>query len=140
MKISIITGEGVDAKTFVLADSDKGICHTGLRITGRRVTQITRPLRAAKIRARNRGNAEKVVTFEVARLHKTPKDAEQYLLEHADSVPGDGRVVFEAVGRVKRLMENAVIDTVDSRYHGATTWHTYQIIGGLIEKPPQPNL
>jgi hypothetical protein len=108
------------------------------RINGVRVVQVAQYLRAEAVKVFNRKNRQTTVTFEISRKHKTVQDAEVFILEHGNNIPGQGLVTFQALSSTglvtERYLEAAVISGDDCSYIGATTRHNYQIVGGVMQK------
>lgn len=129
MKITI---EPATGRPFELA----GHGHTSpadLRINGELVAETAEYLRATVVDVFNRGNRRTSVTFSVTREHASVEAAQLYLLRHEVNVPRSGLVTFEAEqARGSLWMYDAVLNTVSSSHVGATTLHSYSILGGEI--------
>lgn len=125
---------------FTLADHGP-LTPSGLKINGQRVAQVVEFPRAEEVEVFNRGNASNTYSFSVTRKHATPADAEAYILEHETDCPVQDLVTFEikkANGQVTlRYVRNGMLQTLERGYHGCSTFHSYQIIGGqmLVKKP-----
>lgn len=108
------------------------------RIDGERVIQVARYTRAEASRMFDRKNRLTTVTFDVARIHADLDDAEKYILEHGEELPGQGLVTFISTSskgqETLRFMKASCVQSYSCSYIGKSTRHSYQIIGGMMLK------
>ena len=97
-----------------------------------RLVQTAQFLRGKQNKKIDRGNRHTAITFSVTRLFNTVPDAEQYILMHETTIPGTGLVTFRTLANGKFYLQNAVIQTTESHQTGKTTFHSYQIEGGIL--------
>jgi hypothetical protein len=105
----------------------------GLKIHGAVQVQSSQRFRAPQKRFRNRLNFEQSISFSTQRLFDDESAAAFYMLLHAVTLPRDGTVYFQqesSSGMIKTVMYNAVISADDESQKGATTYHSYTIVGG----------
>jgi len=133
-----ITGTGTASGKFIFCDGTRELAGPlDLDIRPERQVQISKRFRATAIRARNRYNIQTTVSFNVARLHDGPSTAESFALDHITDVPAEGTIYFEEMagdGLIRRKMDNAIVTSWPIKVKGATTQHSYTIVGGIIEK------
>jgi hypothetical protein len=89
--------------------------------------------RAEKSQYIDRKNLSLDLKFEVTRKHKNGAKSMIYLLDHTTLLPRQGLVTIEIRdGNTidQRVLEDAIIKPSGLRYRGATSFATYQIMGG----------
>lgn len=83
-----------------------------------------------------RGNIRNTITFEVTRIHGSIREASQFILDHAQSLPSSGLLILAEItadGTSRRFLPGAVLVNVDClRQVGASTEWAYVLIGGEI--------
>lgn len=84
----------------------------------------------------NRGNKRCRITFGGARQHASVQDAEYFVLRHDLDLPNEGTVVFTAINaagaEISTWLEDAVMESNESWHTGATSFHRYVIVGGIM--------
>lgn len=126
--------------TVQLADDGaEGV--SGFRINGQNtgVAQVD-ILNATEPRLRDGLNERNTISFSISRTHASAADAEVYLLTHKTEVPHTGILKLQATGEngqeVIRWLGTpdnpAGLTMSDGSYLGATTFHTYSFIGGVV--------
>jgi len=140
--------------TFTLAEHDftstpaghqattlKSTAVSDFRINREVAGQIAEFVRAAQVKTFDRKNRKTSISFSVAREHTTIRNCEAWILEHSTKLPNSGLVTLQAKSdsgaSSERYLQDAVLVVAESHYEGASSFHTYQIIGGdiLTEKP-----
>jgi hypothetical protein len=107
----------------------------GIFINGVFVTDEAEFLRGTQIEVFDRGNDRTLITFSTTRSHESVAASEKFVLEHRELVPR--RCLISLISdydeeRVERFIKDACIPEVSSRARGATSFHSYRIIGGRI--------
>ena len=108
---------------------------SGLRLIGRRATQVLQYLRATDAEPVDRGNRTSELSFSIKRLCASVAAAEEYCALHPASVTGSGTLTMTNASSAVRML-NAVLDTVDCSYVGATVFVNYHATGGKLEIVP----
>lgn len=120
---------------FVLAAGDAE-SPSGLKINGKIVAEIAPRLRAMAVRAFDRANLQTSITFKITREHADTRICEAFILRHAVELPRSGLVKFSAAdtrgGESDFFLADAVIESDEGEQIGATSIHTYTILGGAI--------
>lgn len=126
----------VSIGNFVLADGVTSFV-SGYNEDVQTTIQEDKPIRADATKYRDRGNKSTSISFSVTRLHGSLRAAFAFLLSHGAEAPGQGLIAFEATdggGRTVRYLVNGVLAQVGSSFTGATTFHRYQIRGGVVSQ------
>lgn len=108
-------------------------------LDGKRKTQVTEPLRAAQVIARDRNNRQTQIDFVLAREHGTIQEAEFFALTHMDSLPGSGLLTLVAddgshTNTKSTYIANAVLTNCKVSYKGQLSFTTYSFVGGAVAK------
>ncbi|ODU24767.1 MAG: hypothetical protein ABS95_01485 [Verrucomicrobia bacterium SCN 57-15] len=112
----------------------------GVNINGSFVTEIAEYLRGSEIEVFDRGNDRTEISFSTTRLHASVSAAEKFCMEHRDTVPRRCLVTLISdydEARVERYLINACVAEANSKTAGATSFHSYRIIGGKIKTKKQ---
>jgi hypothetical protein len=112
---------------------------TRLRFRVERKIQVAELFRGEEVETFDRGNRETTVTFEVSRTFASQEAADVYVLEHEETLPSSGIVMFTAFqpnGQkvVRYLADGKVHDHELVEQIGVTTRHEYVIVGGVIQQ------
>jgi hypothetical protein len=101
-----------------------------------RVLQIDDGPRWEEVKVRDRKNSQTAIVFKVNRLHASLTACERFILQHAVQVPRRPAVflmICDYSGQKFELrLLNAGIQSVVSTFIGATSMHTYTVVGGRI--------
>ncbi|HEX7860830.1 MAG TPA: hypothetical protein VF773_10915 [Verrucomicrobiae bacterium] len=101
-----------------------------------RVLQLDDGPNWEEIKVRDRKNSSTEIVFTVWRLHLSLTACERFILQHAVLVPRRPAVflmVCDYTGQKFELrLLKAGIESVGSTYIGATSTHTYRVVGGRI--------
>lgn len=124
-------------KQFVLADH--GVTTVAdFRFAGQRTIEVVDLIRAADVRIFDRKNRRSTVTFRVSREHDSHAAAEQFIFDHEMACPATGMLTIECItpsgARKYYYIRGVGIEVVEATYKGSTTFHTYNIVGGMITK------
>lgn len=136
MKVTFIPidDDGKSGQPFHIAAGGKE-SPKNFRISATRDVQVLKFLRGLNAKSVNRGNRQVNVVFEVTRLFDNEEEAERFVLEHENTLPGGGEVHFISELNTNVLkLRDAVLTQNESSYMGATSFHSYQISGGIITK------
>lgn len=127
-------------KTVIADHIDSGV--SGLDWSGETQIQTNQFFRGTDPQFIDRGNRAVSVSFTVARIHKSPRIAEQFTLDHPGEVLGVGTLVIEMKdgngARTIREIANCAIARARGRYTGCTTFTEYSISGTLPVPPKKP--
>jgi hypothetical protein len=104
-----------------------------------RKIQVAETFRGDDVETFDRGNRETTVEFEVSRTFPTQEEADVYVLEHEETVPSSGIVMFTAYQpngqKVVRYLTDGKVRAHELvEQIGVTTRHEYVIVGGLIQQ------
>jgi hypothetical protein len=99
------------------------------------IVQIANTLRAASASPIDRGNRRTELQFSVLRRHASISAATDYLFCHGASLcdlAGTATLIGEGPSQTAFTLSNAVLRSVRGVQDGATTTHTYTIVGGNL--------
>jgi hypothetical protein len=107
----------------------------GVSINGEFVVDVGEFVRGKQIEVFDRGNDRTEIVFATTRSHESVAASEKFVLEHRSLVPR--RCLISLISdydeeRVERFIKDACVAQVASRARGATSFHSYRIIGGRI--------
>src|SRR5687768_14002580 len=105
-----------------------------LDLNENRIVQIDEGPLWEEIKVRDRKNSRTELVFKPYRLHASLTACEQFILKHAVLVPRRP-AVFHMIcdyngAKAELKLLNAGIMSVGSTYIGATSMHTYRVVGG----------
>ena len=128
---------GTPAATFYLAEDPtktlRECACSQFRIKPKHEVQVTPLFRGSAPFIADRSNLQHTITFEVRRLWADADTAAAYILDHAAGLIWNGTLYMQGtLGAIERSMASAQIQDPNSYQTGATTFHSYTIIGGLI--------
>lgn len=126
---------GTPTATFHLCQTDKE-SPSGMVISGERVVQWRRYFRGLTASPKARQNRSLNVSFSVTRLHETEAAAAAYVLTHNDDLPDGGDIYFSETSggvTIQRVIRSGVISQTQQRVVGASSIHSYTILGGKME-------
>jgi hypothetical protein len=121
--------------SFQLADGTLtgGAGLSDFRMRAQRVFDVVIPLRQANPVPLDRLLRKFDLTFTVKRVHASIKASEQYIQSHEATVPQSGSVtLISASGATWFLLNGVLISHELITEIGATTYHSYHIIGGPL--------
>lgn len=131
MKITLINGT-----TKVLLADHGASSPSDLQVEVAGAVQTGEFVRAVQARSWHRGNRRTSLRFGVTRLHDSLPAAMAFLTLHAAEMSVEGLLVIEYRGsngqRGERYLPECVVASVSSRHTGCTTFHEYQLVGGLL--------
>lgn len=108
----------------------------GFRAGYARATQERRPLRAPHAGRYDRRGVDNAYTFRVNRLHESAGAARVFIQQHKAALAAETAttVVFDHLipGGGTFTLHDAVVEAVEAEQSGATSWHTYTVVGGRI--------
>ena len=132
MEVTIQGLNAGDVPVVLAGKGREGV--SNYRLNGQRLVQVVGGFRKEAIEAFDRKNRQNEITFDVARTFDTLDEAEVFVLEHPDKIPGRGTIVFTARngGRVVKRKITGVIQLAALSFSGVTVFTSYQIIGGKI--------
>ncbi len=110
-----------------------GVAVSDLRVNQRRIADIVAILAGVGPEIYDRVGRPCTYSFTVKRTHADADAAEQFLLGLADAVPSTGtiNVITSGPSPASFSIPNAKVQSIDlEQQSGATTFHTYSIIGG----------
>jgi hypothetical protein len=99
------------------------------------VVQIANTLRGASASPIDRGNRRTELQFSVLRRHRSISAATDFLFSHGanlDDLSGTAMLIGEGSSQAAFTLANAVLRSVRGVQDGATTTHTYTIVGGSL--------
>ena len=131
------TPSGGAPTSFTLADSPGVVPYTGLTINGSRSIQTDPVVRGQSPVFSDRRNRQTEVTFNTTRLFADVPTAEAFLLTHETMFPDGQRFLVTFLSgngttAGAKYLKNAVVQSVQSGVSGATTRHSYRIVGGVM--------
>ena len=106
------------------------------------VVQIAHRLRGASAAPFDRGNRRAELQFSVLRRHASVSAATDYLFSHGASLgdlSGTVTIVDEGQSQNTFVLSNAVLRSVRGVQDGATTTHSYTIVGGKLSPESETN-
>ena len=107
-----------------------------LRINGRRLVQEATFLRALQARMYNRKNVKTTISFQVSREHDDIITCQEFMLSHYYGLPGSGNAKFvcesDSGSQATLWLANAVLGVMDFYHKGVSSFHVYQLAGGMI--------
>jgi len=118
---------------FELADGTLagGFALDQSRVSVERVFDIVVPLAELLPVLFDRNVRRTTVDFQIARIHASMEAADIYAIDHDAMVPDSGLVQFTATnGAIRWLLHAALITHQLVDLIGATTIHSYHVIGG----------
>jgi hypothetical protein len=121
--------------SFQLADGTLtgGAGLSDFRMRAVRVFDVVTPLRQANPVPLDRLLRKFDLTFTVKRVHASIKASEQYIQSHEATVPQSGSVtLISASGATWFLLNGVLISHELIDEIGATTYHSYHIVGGPL--------
>jgi len=110
-----------------------GVAVSDLRLNQKRIADIVDILDGVSPEIYNRNGKPCVYSFTVKRTHADADAAEQFLIGLQDAVPSTGTINITTSGPspTSFAIPNAKVQSIDlEQQTGATTFHTYSIIGG----------
>jgi hypothetical protein len=117
--------------SYVLCDGSSA-SPTGLAVSEKRQTQIVQGLRWSQVKALDRINKQTTVSFEIIRGFDTLGQAEKFMMIHGSQVPDNGLATFTAFDGSSTFLAATQIENIAGKQTGATTFHTYQMVGGAV--------
>lgn len=108
-----------------------------LRVRGSREIQKMLRLRADAVKMLDRGNLETWIGFDLVRRHDSEENAAAHALAHASELEGCyGSALFieESGEKTTLRLNDACIKRIESEAHGITTRHSYELMGGKLER------
>ena len=123
---------------FELADGTLagGFALDQSRVSVERVFDVVVPLAELLPVLFDRNVRRTIVDCQIARLHESMEAADIYAIDHDAMVPDSGLVQFTATnGAIRWLLHAALISHQLVDLIGATTIHSYHIIGGHFHAP-----
>lgn len=119
---------------------ERGFAATDLRLRITRSIEVVQELGVETPATFDRGTRTSDLSFTVARVHSSIKEAEVFIAKHDDVVPAGGLVALTTTGGTVAFIINGVVTELQLvSYIGATTFHSYRITGGLftgVQPPP----
>lgn len=109
--------------------------HQGLRLGVEFGVQAKRFLRASAVGFEDRGNMGNSLSWSVSKSHATYQDADEYFLEHAQTVSGKGDCVFttgQGGATGTKTLAGAVLKASGRQLKGIQTIFDYTLQGGLV--------
>lgn len=94
------------------------------------LVQKKQPINAASTEFIPRGNRERTITFKVSRVHENAEAAAYFLSEHERQFPVQGTFTKRTTDG-EHYLNAALADVVDMTFQGATTVHSYKVLGGV---------
>ncbi len=122
-----------------------GVAATDLRLRFTRGIEVVQELGEETPVTYDRGTRTLDLSFTVARVHSSIKEAEVFIVKHNDTVPNTGVIALTTANGTVAFITNGIIIELDLITQiGATTYHNYHIVGGVfsgIVPPPvaRPN-
>ncbi len=122
-----------------------GFAATDLRLRFTRGIEVVQELGDAAPVTYDRGTRTIDLSFTVARVHPSAKEAEIFTVKHNDSVPDTGVIALTTASGAVAFITNGILVGLDLISQiGATTFYSYKITGGVftgIVPPPvaRPN-
>ncbi len=110
-----------------------GVAVSDLRLNQQRIADVVAILAGVSPHIYDRTGRPCVYSFTVKRTHANASAAESFLLGLGDAIPstGDISVTTSDPTPVSFVIPNAKVQSIDLvQQEGATTYHTYSIIGG----------
>jgi hypothetical protein len=111
-----------------------GVALSETRIPIERITDIVTPLNVGTLTTYNRTTHKTDLTFTVRRTHSSVENCEVFILELDNFLPTTGTVTVictDTLIPVTRTIPNgAVLDHQLQQQLGATSFHTFHIVGG----------
>ncbi len=110
-----------------------GVAVSDLRLDQRRIADVVAILAGVSPQIYDRVGRPCTYTFTVKRTHANAGAAEAFLLGLGDAVPSSGDISIITGGPTPAsfVIPNAKVQVIDlAQEDGATTYHTYSIIGG----------
>ncbi len=111
-----------------------GVAVSDLRINQRRIADVVAILAGVSPEIFDRVGGPCTYSFTVKRTHADADTAEQFMIGLETAVPSSGDINITTTGptgSVSFLIPNAKVQSIDLvEYEGATTFHTYSIVGG----------
>ena len=117
--------------SFYLSNGDQE-SPNGLTIDEARTPQVAEGLRWRKVKVFDRANKRTTIAFSVTRLWPTVGAAESFMLKHGTLVPSNGLLQFTLSDNTTLYMPDTECATTSSKHIGATTMHSYSLVGGEI--------
>lgn len=129
--------------TYQLADGTLagGRSLSGLRIQFNRIHEIIMPIGGPIPVLFPRGVTRSTIDFNVTRVHASIAAAEQFILEHNDSLPPLGLVSLMSSGpfiSTATVLNGKLFSQLLNTEIGATTIHAYHIEGGTFDVTVTP--
>ncbi len=110
-----------------------GVAVSDLRLDQSRIAEVVPILGGSSPAIYDRDGKPCVYTFTVKRTHASVAAAESFLIGLGDAVPSSGSINITTGGPTPESFEipNAKVQSIELvQQLGATTFHTYSIIGG----------
>ncbi len=117
-----------------------GVAASDLRYRVTRAIDVVLALRSTVPFTYDRHTRTADVAFTVKRTHDTVEDAEYFAANHENDLPQSGAVkITSQDGTIVSYLTNAkLIDHHLIFQIGATTFHSYHIVGGIQDVTPPP--
>lgn len=95
-------------------------------------------LNSPQVHTYDRGNIKTTLSFSVTRHHGSVSNAQKFILTHSRQLyPISGPITFQEEDSPTRyILENAVIQKIESTLNGTSTTHTYYITAGKMQESP----
>lgn len=122
--------------------SEEGDTVSAFSLDGAQVAQVAPAFRVDTIKAYNRGNRTRTITFtRTRRPHATAEAARLFLLDHDKELEGitatDCVLTFRVgTSDYSRTLKDAVVQSHTGEQIGLTTRHTYTLVGGAFVNTP----
>ncbi len=111
-----------------------GVAVSDLRVDQRRIADVVAILGGVSPEIFDRVGGPCAYSFTVKRTHADADAAEQFLIGLESAVPSSGSIIITTsgpTGEVAFDIPNAKVQSIELiQQEGATTYHTYSIIGG----------
>ena len=110
-----------------------GVAVSDLRLDQKRIADVVDILGGVNPEIYNRNGKPCTYSFMVKRTHSDIDAAEQFLIGLEAAVPASGTITITTSGPSPTAFDipNAKVQSIDlQQQNGATTFHTYSIIGG----------
>ncbi len=104
-----------------------------LRLRFTRGIEVVQAIGEANPVTFDRGTRTLDLSFTVQRNHSSIRASELFIGNHENAVPQTGRIKLTTTGGTIAYVENGMLVEIQlASYIGATTTHTYRIVGGVF--------
>jgi hypothetical protein len=110
-----------------------GVAISDLRPSNNRLFDIVVPLDDSDVTLFDRINTTCDLTLTVKRTHASVANAEQFIVQLDTALPTSGNVTFTTTGptpTTRTIPNGFIVDHTLLQQQGATTFHSYHIVGG----------